>query len=54
MLYPPKKQAHSYIPSRADYEAVYAASMADPSAFWLEQARALSWFHPPETGMEAD
>ena len=28
--------------------------MADPGAFWWEQARALSWFHPPDSMMEVD
>ena len=54
MLYPPKAHPQSFVPSRADYDALYAASVADPGAFWWEQARALSWFHPPDSMMEVD
>ncbi len=29
------------------YDSMYAASIADPSAFWLEQATALDWYQAP-------
>jgi acetyl-CoA synthetase len=30
----------------ADYEAMYAASMADPTAFWAEQGKRIDWIKP--------
>ena len=32
------------------YPAVYAQSLADPGAFWLEAARQLDWMNPPAAG----
>lgn len=32
------------------YPAVYAQSLAHPSAFWLEAAQQLDWITPPQTG----
>jgi acetyl-CoA synthetase len=32
----------------AKYEAMYAASVRDPEAFWREQAKRLDWVTPPE------
>jgi acetyl-CoA synthetase len=29
-----------------DFDALYAQSIADPDAFWAEQARSLEWFQP--------
>ncbi|MEM9321065.1 MAG: acetyl-coenzyme A synthetase N-terminal domain-containing protein, partial [Pseudomonadota bacterium] len=31
----------------ATYERMYAASIADPDAFWAEQARRIDWMRPP-------
>ncbi|MGL5838502.1 MAG: acetate--CoA ligase [Sphingorhabdus sp.] len=33
--------------SAADYDRMYAASVADPDAFWAEQAKRIDWFTPP-------
>ncbi|UOG76950.1 AMP-binding protein [Hymenobacter tibetensis] len=33
--------------STPSYAAAHGASLADPSAFWVEQARQLAWFQPP-------
>src|SRR5688500_1725118 len=33
---------------RAEYEQMYRRSLADPDAFWREQAAELHWFTPPE------
>jgi len=33
----------------AGYRAMYDASLADPDAFWLEQAKRLDWIVPPAT-----
>ncbi|GAB2967717.1 propionyl-CoA synthetase [Hymenobacter coalescens] len=35
------------LPSALSYPAAHAASLADPAAFWAEQARALTWFLAP-------
>ncbi|MBU2936235.1 acetyl-coenzyme A synthetase N-terminal domain-containing protein, partial [Pacificibacter marinus] len=34
---------------RAGYEAMYAASVADPEAFWGEQGKILDWITPYTT-----
>jgi len=31
----------------ASYDALYARSINEPEAFWLEQAKTLTWFKPP-------
>ncbi|MBB5707157.1 acetate--CoA ligase [Sphingopyxis panaciterrulae] len=35
--------------SAADYDRLYAQSIADPDAFWAEQAKRLDWVTPPTT-----
>ncbi len=40
--------------SFAEYQRLYARSLAEPEAFWGEQAARLDWFHPPHTIMEVD
>lgn len=34
------------------YAETYAAATSDPDGFWLEQARAIDWQSPPETGYD--
>ena len=41
---PPEFAATAHIQSLADYEALYARSIADPEAFWAEAASELHWF----------
>jgi len=41
---PPEFSAKAHIKSLADYEALYARSIADPEAFWAEAASELHWF----------
>src|SRR4028119_638107 len=49
-----QKQGESYVPSGAvierswtpDLDALHARSIADPQAFWAEQAQQLEWFTP--------
>ena len=36
------------------YQDVYAASKADPEAFWLEAAQAIDWVSPPTKALNAD
>ena len=33
--------------SAADYDRLYAASIADPDSFWAEQAKRIDWITPP-------
>ncbi|MBW6524707.1 acetate--CoA ligase [Sphingomonas sp. RHCKR47] len=49
-LFPvPDHWAHAARVDAAGYRAMYDASVADPDAFWLEQAGRLDWITPPET-----
>jgi acetyl-CoA synthetase len=41
---PPDFAAQAHIQSLADYDALYARSIADPEAFWAEAATELHWF----------
>ncbi|MEA3219509.1 acetate--CoA ligase [Immundisolibacter sp.] len=51
---PAEFAARAYIKA-ADYEALYARSLADRDAFWAEQAsRFVSWFEPWRTVCEED
>jgi acetyl-CoA synthetase len=43
---PPEFAAKAYIRSVAEYEEIYARSIADPEAFWEDIARELHWFEP--------
>ena len=40
--------------SSADQRSIHAASLADPQAFWAEQARRIEWFEPPESILSND
>ncbi len=37
-----------------DYRERYAHSLADPAAFWAEEARSVDWFHPFARVLDAD
>ena len=43
---PPAAAANTHT-SAADYERLYAESIADPDAFWAKEAERLDWFTPP-------
>ena len=43
---PPEFAAKANIKSMAEYEAMYAKSIADPENFWAEAAAELDWFAP--------
>src|SRR5580704_8329603 len=43
---PPEFAAKAHVRSLADYEELYARSIADPEAFWAEVAKELHWFSP--------
>lgn len=36
------------------YQEVFDRSVADPAAFWLEQAELLDWHTPPTRGLDYD
>jgi acetyl-CoA synthetase len=44
----------AHVPSLQEYERLYRLSLDNPEWFWAEQARALSWFHPWESVLDAD
>ncbi|HZA52247.1 MAG TPA: AMP-binding protein, partial [Myxococcaceae bacterium] len=55
-LYPPKphfsKNAH--VKSMEEYQRLHKASLEDPAKFWGEQAKQLTWFHPPQQVLDVD
>ncbi len=54
-MIPPKPALPSaHTPSFAAFEARYAASIADPAAFWAAEAKALDWFRPADAVMRFD
>ncbi len=48
-LFPPPKriQKEALIKSEEQYQEMYDRSINDPDAFWLEQAKTLTWFKEP-------
>ena len=52
--FPPMRQVQSnaYINSFEQYKKMWEKSLNEPDAFWLEQARSLSWFKAPTKGLE--
>ncbi|MFA7486288.1 MAG: AMP-binding protein, partial [Phycisphaerae bacterium] len=50
---PPKNiQSNAYIDSVEQYQKMWNQSVNDPDAFWLEQAKMLSWFKQPTKSLE--
>ena len=48
LVFPPSEAAESRtLTSRAQYDEMYAQSLADPDGFWAAQARRLDWVRPP-------
>jgi len=43
---PPEFSAQAHVKSLAEYERLYAQSIADPETFWANAARDLDWFSP--------
>ena len=43
---PADAAAHTHC-TAADYDRLYAASVADPDAFWAEQAQRIEWMKAP-------
>jgi len=50
----PHIAARSHIGSLEEYQRLYRLSLDNPEWFWGEQARALTWFHPWESVLDAD
>jgi acetyl-CoA synthetase len=53
-VYPvPENWARDARVDAAGYAAMYGASLADPDAFWLDQAQRLDWIVPPTKASES-
>ncbi|MBN1392546.1 MAG: acetate--CoA ligase [Sedimentisphaerales bacterium] len=49
---PANIQTDAHINSMKQYEQMWEQSINDPDAFWLEQAKALTWFKEPTKSLE--
>ena len=50
----PDIAAHARLNSMAEYQRMYARSLAEPQEFWAEQGKRLDWFTPWHTVFDAD
>jgi acetyl-CoA synthetase len=50
----PKIRDRAHIQSLEEYQRLYRLSLDNPSWFWAEQAKAISWFHPWHSVLDAD
>jgi len=52
--FPPPKavQARAHVGSMAQYQKMWDQSLNDPDSFWLEQAKALTWYKTPTRSLE--
>jgi len=52
--FPPAKKmrANAYINSKSQYQKMWEQSINDPDAFWLEQAKILTWSKKPTKSLE--
>ncbi|NNC03766.1 acetate--CoA ligase [Corallococcus exiguus] len=55
-LFQPKEafRRTAHVQSLEEYQRLYRQSLDAPDAFWGEQARQLTWFHPPESIREVN
>ena len=55
-VYPVKPHIleRAHIRGMDDYMRLYRRSLEDPQAFWAEEAKTLTWFHPFSTVLEED
>ena len=55
-IYPvlPHIRERAHIKSMEEYQRLYRLSMDNPEWFWEQQARAITWFHPWTTVLDAD
>ena len=49
---PPAIKANAYITSEEQYQKMWEQSINDPDAFWLQQAKRLTWFKEPTKSLE--
>ncbi len=49
---PASIRANSWINDEQEYKKMWEKSISDPDAFWLEQAKSLTWFKEPTKGLE--
>src|SRR6185436_11592023 len=50
----PEISMRAHVQSMDDYERLYRRSLEHPDAFWAEQAKAITWFHPWHNVFDAD
>ena len=50
----PNIRAHATVASMDEYARLHQWSLEDPAAFWAEQAKNLTWFHPWTSVLDAD
>ena len=50
----PHIRARAHVASLEEYQRLYDRSLAEPEAFWAEQAKTITWFHPWTTVFDAD
>ena len=50
----PQIRARAHVASLEEYQRLYDRSLAQPEAFWAEQAGNITWFHPWTTVFDAD
>jgi len=49
---PDSIKSNAYVSSMEQYQQMWEQSVKDPDAFWLEQAKRLSWFKEPTKSLE--
>lgn len=49
---PKTVQKKAYIKSFKQYQEMWEKSIKDPTGFWLEEAKTISWFTEPTKGLE--
>ncbi len=49
---PAKIRANAYVKSRQQYQQMWDQSINDPDAFWLQQAKRLTWFKKPTKSLD--
>ncbi|MBD3422505.1 MAG: acetate--CoA ligase [Chitinivibrionales bacterium] len=49
---PASIQENAYVKNMEQYEEMWKQSIEDPDAFWLEQAKTLTWFKEPAKSLE--
>jgi len=49
---PDEIKSNAYVSSMEQYQQMWEQSIKDPDAFWLEQAKNLSWFKEPTKSLE--